>query len=87
MQGASNAKEDLKNLTFEINPSHEIMIGISELRKSDNETASILLKQIFDNCCVEANLETDKNDFIPRINKLMKKLLDHENKKKDGDSK
>lgn len=63
------------------------MVGISELRKSDNDTASILLKQIFDNCCVEANLETDKKDFIPRINKLMKKLLDYENQKKDGETK
>ena len=72
----STPKMELTNLTFEINPHHDLMIGISELRKADSETASMLLKQVFDNCCVEANLETDKKDFVPRVNRLIKRILE-----------
>lgn len=43
---------DLRNLTFEFNPNDPLIVKLNDFRKKDAETASLVARQIFDNCCV-----------------------------------
>lgn len=38
--------------------------------------ASMIARQIFDNCCMESGLESDAKVMIQRINQLMTKLME-----------
>lgn len=49
-------EEDMRDLTFEVNPNHPLMAQLNQLRKKDVDTATIVLRQIFDNCCIEAGI-------------------------------
>jgi HSP90 family molecular chaperone len=63
-------------LTFEFNPKDELMLKLNEFRKSNPDAASMISRQIFDNCCLEAGLEGDGRSMVKRINTLMSKYLD-----------
>jgi hypothetical protein len=41
----------------------------------------MILRQIFDNCCIEAGLESDSKNMIKRLNTLMERIIDSGNKK------
>lgn len=41
-----------------------------------------MVRQLFDNACIEAGLESDSKNMVQRINKLMMKVID----KKKSDS-
>lgn len=56
----------LKNLTLEINPSHEIIMNLNQLRKQDNKTASLILKLIFDAGLSQSNLGILNKEFTKR---------------------
>lgn len=36
----------------------------------------MVVRQLFDNCCIEAGLESDTKNMIKRINSLMEKVID-----------
>jgi hypothetical protein len=38
----------------------------------------MVVRQIFDNCCIEAGLESDAKNMIKRINSLIEKVIDQE---------
>jgi hypothetical protein len=46
----------LQNLTFEFDPSDPLIVKLNEFRKVNVEQASMVVRQIFDNCCMEAGL-------------------------------
>lgn len=73
-------RADLRNLTFEYNPKDELMVQLNEFRKVNPENASLIARQIFDNCCLEAGLEGDGKSMVKRINTLMSKYLEAQNK-------
>ncbi len=41
----------------------------------------MVVRQIFDNCCIEAGLESDAKNMIKRINILLEKMIDDGTKK------
>lgn len=43
----------------------------------------MIARQIFDNCCIEAGLESDAKNMIKRINNLMEKIIDDGSKKSE----
>ena len=65
----------MRNITFEYNPKDPLIVKLNEYRKNDTETASLVVRQIFDNCCMEAGLESDGKAMITRINELLKKIV------------
>lgn len=56
----------LRNLTLEINPSHDTIVSLNELRKTDSKTASLILKLIFDAGLSQSNLGILNKEFTKR---------------------
>lgn len=66
---------DLRNITFEFDKSNELIMQLNEFRKGNPEEASLVVRQLFDNACIEAGLESDNRSMVQRINKLMLKVI------------
>ena len=69
-------QEGNKDLTFEINPNHEIIININKLRKEDPRLASLSIKQLFDASILQSNLPIQNKDYVKRTQLILKALLD-----------
>lgn len=66
-----------KNFTFEINPKHELIVKLNKVRKYDSGTASLIVKQLLDNCMVSTGIQMNQNTFMERIGQLMNNALDN----------
>ncbi len=73
---AGRGRSDLKNITFQFDKSNEMILKLNEHRKDNPEVASLIIRQLFDNACIEAGLQSDYKSMIGRINKLMSKVID-----------
>lgn len=69
--GTSTGSMPLPKQTVEINPNHEIIVGIHNLSKTDPTLAQVLAEQVLDNCLVAAGLLDDGRSMLPRLNDLM----------------
>eukprot|EP00986_Skeletonema_menzelii_P004752 scaffold1665_cov149-Skeletonema_menzelii.AAC.2 len=69
--GTSSNSMPLPKQTVEINPKHEIIIGIHRLKEKDPMLAEVLAEQVVDNCLVAAGLLDDGRTMLPRLNDLM----------------
>jgi HSP90 family molecular chaperone len=69
--GSSTSGMPLPKQTVEINPDHEIIVGMNQLKDTDPVLAKVLAEQIYDNCLVAAGLLDDGRSMLPRINDLM----------------
>ncbi|EGR33010.1 hypothetical protein IMG5_063810 [Ichthyophthirius multifiliis] len=69
--------EMAKNLTFEINPKHPLIVKINEVRKFEMDVASTILRQLCDNCLISSGIPTDNKKYNDRINVLMSKVLEN----------
>ena len=69
--GGDTGGMPLPKQTVEINPNHEIIIGMNILRDTDPVLAQVLAEQILDNCLVAAGLLDDGRSMLPRLNDLM----------------
>ena len=76
MMFQQNEQDTNKDLTFEINPNHEIIINLNKLRKEDPKLASMSIKQLFDAAILQSNLPVSNKDYIKRTQHLIKALLD-----------
>lgn len=76
----------LQNLTFEYDPSDPLIVKLNEFRKYSGEKASIVVRQIFDHCCLEAGLESDTKGMIKRVNSLMDKYMTVEKERAQGET-
>mmetsp|Transcript_41402 Transcript_41402/g.43323 ORF Transcript_41402/g.43323 Transcript_41402/m.43323 type:complete len:742 (+) Transcript_41402:1-2226(+) len=56
----------LRNLTLEINPAHDTVVSLNELRKADQKTASLVLKLLFDAGLSQSNLGMLNKEFTKR---------------------
>ena len=68
---------ELRNLTFEYDKNNELIVKLNEYRKASPEDASLVIRQLFDNACIEAGLENDGKNMIRRINKMMMKIIEN----------
>ncbi len=66
----------MKNLTFEVNPNHEIITKLNSLRKKDSKLASLMAKQILDNTMIGAGMLSDPKPLVDRIYKIMAHAMD-----------
>ena len=69
--GSSSNAMPLPKQTVEVNPKHEIIIGIYNLKEKDPMLAEVLAEQVVDNCLVAAGLLDDGRTMLPRLNDLM----------------
>ncbi|KAL3815377.1 hypothetical protein ACHAXA_010982 [Cyclostephanos tholiformis] len=69
--GSSSSAMPLPKQTVEINPNHEIIVGMNSLKDTDPMLAKVLAEQILDNCLVAAGLLDDGRSMLPRLNDLM----------------
>lgn len=63
-------------LTLEINLRHPFIQKLNELREKNNEVATLLAEQMYDNCCISAGLMNDPRNMIPRLNNMMNLLVE-----------
>jgi TNF receptor-associated protein 1 len=76
MMDRANADQLDKNLTMEINPNHEIIVKLNQMRKTDVSIAAIIVRQLLDNSMLAAGITTDTRSVINRINKLILHVFD-----------
>jgi len=69
--GTSSSAMPLPKQTVEINPDHEIIVGIHKLKGTDPVLAKVLAEQVLDNCLVAAGLLDDGRSMLPRLNDIM----------------
>lgn len=61
--------------TLQLNASHPIVVKIHKLMEDEEELASLVLRQIYDNAMISAGLTEDARPMITRINDLLEKVL------------
>ncbi|XP_077590135.1 heat shock protein 75 kDa, mitochondrial [Stigmatopora nigra] len=62
--------------TLEINSGHTLIKKLYQLKDSDNQLATLLLEQIYDNAMIAAGLNDDPRPMISRLNDLLTKALE-----------
>jgi hypothetical protein len=67
---------DLRNITFEYDRKNDIIVKLNEFRKTSPDEASLIVRQLFDNACIESGLESDSKGMVKRINQLMLKIIE-----------
>jgi len=67
----------LPKLQLEINPKHKVIVRLADLRFSDPELAKDIAEQIMDNALVQAGLLDDARSLVPRLNKILERVVDH----------
>ena len=60
--------------TFELNPSHPIIIRLNTLRTTNPPHAILIAEQLFDNALVAAGLLDDPRTMLPRLTQLLQLL-------------
>jgi TNF receptor-associated protein 1 len=58
-----------------INPRHEIIKGINELRKKEDPFANVAAWQLLDNALLTAGLLTDQSSAVQRMNEVLARAL------------
>jgi HSP90 family molecular chaperone len=59
---------------LQVNQRHPIIKGLSNLIKSDKDTAELIANQLLDNALATANLMDDPREMIARSYKAIEKL-------------
>lgn len=65
-----------KNLTMEVNPNHEIIVKLNEMRKTDMAVASMVARQLLDNTMLSAGMVTDIKEVVGRVNRMILHVFD-----------
>jgi len=66
---------ELTKQKLEINPKHEIILQLNEIRTSKPNLAKIIADQIYDDALIAAGLLDDSRPMLPRLNRLMSTAL------------
>eukprot|EP01135_Chromosphaera_perkinsii_P012255 Nk52_evm26s2622 gene=Nk52_evmTU26s2622 len=62
---------ELEPQVLEINPEHELLKKLAEVKDKDEETARTVAEQLLDNALIAAGLIDDPRSMVDRLNKLM----------------
>ena len=84
MDKEKEADAQVTSQTLEINPNHEIMKNLNDIRKVNAGLASDVIRQVFDNSLIQAGIIEDANPMITRINRLLKHSLNLEMKNSEN---
>jgi TNF receptor-associated protein 1 len=64
-----------KDYHVEINPSHEFIVNLNQLRKEEPKLASQTIKQAYDTTLIQSGIPLQNNDFAKRSFSLLKTLV------------
>uniref|UniRef100_A0A7S0CIV2 Uncharacterized protein n=1 Tax=Proboscia inermis TaxID=420281 RepID=A0A7S0CIV2_9STRA len=71
-QGGTSNIPPLPKQAMEVNPEHELIVGLNALRESEPELAKVCAEQIYDNCLVAAGLMEDGGrSMLGRLNDIL----------------
>eukprot|EP01121_Diplochlamys_sp_Union-15-3_P012446 TRINITY_DN3726_c0_g1_i3.p1 TRINITY_DN3726_c0_g1~~TRINITY_DN3726_c0_g1_i3.p1 ORF type:complete len:516 (+),score=97.95 TRINITY_DN3726_c0_g1_i3:89-1549(+) len=59
----------------QINPKHQVILSLNKVRSANPDLAKEVAEQILDNALIQAGLMDDSRSMIPRLNKLLEKVL------------
>jgi HSP90 family molecular chaperone len=76
-------RAELRNITFEYDKSNELIVKLNDYRKEHQDEASMIIRQLFDNACMESGLENDAKSMISRINKMMIRIIQEKETRKE----
>lgn len=65
-----------QSLTLEVNPSHDIIVKLNEMRKTDIQVANMVARQVLDNALLSAGMVSDIKQVVQRINQLILHVYD-----------
>ena len=68
----------IRDQTMEVNPNHDIMRNLNQIRKTNPDLASSVVHQILDNAMILANVFEEPSTMVKRINKLLSYTLQRE---------
>jgi HSP90 family molecular chaperone len=63
-------KQDL-----ELNPRHNVIVRLNQMRQSDEALAAKVAEQVYDNARVAAGLLDDPRSMLKRLNELLEQVL------------
>lgn len=66
-----------QNQTLEVNPNHEFVTKLNQIRKTDPKTATLLVKSLLDNVMSSTGIPFDIQNGIGRSYSLLNMLMDH----------
>lgn len=69
-------KYALMNATLELNPTHSLIKKLVDLRNTDEDLATMLVNQLYQNALVQAGLVTDSRPMIVDLNALLAKTFE-----------
>lgn len=61
----------LPKQNVEINPKHQVIVGIFDMIDKEPILAKVLAEQVYDNCLVAAGLMDDSRTMLPRLNDIL----------------
>ena len=76
MTQAGKRREELRDITFEFDKHNDLIVRLNDFRKNSPDDASLIVRQLFDNACIEAGLESDSKSMVKRINRMMMKIIE-----------
>jgi len=75
-QDIDKAKYQIFQPTLEINPSHELIKNLQNVRSANIDLAALVVHQLYDNAMMSAGLLHDPRNMVGRLNSLLAKVLD-----------
>ena len=61
-------------VVIEVNPRHEVIKGLANLKESDAELAAVVSEQLTDNALLAAGLLENPQQMVNRINDLLARV-------------
>ncbi|KAF0852647.1 mitochondrial Hsp75 (Hsp90 family protein) [Andalucia godoyi] len=74
-QGGALANANFAKHQIQVFSSNPIMQSLANIRKSDEETAALIVEQLFENALVTAGIMDEPREMVPRINKIIELAL------------
>lgn len=79
MVDQSQFEQATRDQSLEINPNHPLITKINQIRKSDTQLASMVLKEMFDNVMLQSGIPYDVQKAAHRSYQVLETLLDYRN--------
>jgi TNF receptor-associated protein 1 len=73
-EGNEGGAPEVQPVNFELNPKSALVARLDKMRESDPETASDVVRQLFDNAMMAAGFLENPQEMVKRINKLLEKV-------------
>ncbi len=67
--------EEAAKYDLEINPAHQIMSRLYQIRETDKDLAAVVAEQVLDNARVAAGILEDPRTMLKRLNGLLEQVL------------